>query len=80
MIYDSNGLKNLRGMYLADLNVRSIVNKWDCFKRQFMSTILHILGLSETWLRENLRKNHVFYIYIEWCIFGEKHVIHTNIT
>ena len=57
-------------MHIAHLNIRSIVNKWDVFKAQFMSSNLHVLGLSETWLHEklptNLFKLSNEYVLLRW--------------
>ena len=43
-----------KGMHLGHINIRSITNKWDVFKTQFLSTNLHIITISETWLNEKL--------------------------
>ena len=43
------------GIHIAHLNVRSLVNKWETFKIQFMSSNLHFIGLSETWLNYLMR-------------------------
>ena len=56
-MYDLNSIENMRGLHIAHINARSIVNKWDSFKAQFMSTNLHILGISETWLNNKLPSN-----------------------
>ena len=43
-----------KGLHIAHLNIRSLINKSDVFKAQFKDTNLHILGLSETWLNDKL--------------------------
>ena len=58
-MYGIIDIENKKGMHIAHLNIRSIVNKWDVFKQQFTDTCsnLHILSLSETWLHSQLPSN-----------------------
>ena len=65
-MYELSDIKNSKGMHIAHLNVRSLMNKWDAFKAQFENSCVHILGLSETWLNDkipsslfNLSKDYV---------------------
>ena len=53
-MYGINDIMTKKGMHIDHLNIRSIVNKWDVFKSQFMRSNFHILGLSETWLHDHL--------------------------
>ena len=53
-MYGLDSIKEAKGLHLAHLNVRSISNKWELLKANFMSTNLHVLGLSETWLKSSL--------------------------
>ena len=53
-MYDLNDIYTAKGIHLAHLNIRSLPNKWEVFKTQFMSSNLHILGVSETWLNDKL--------------------------
>ena len=59
-MYDLCEIKHAKGMYIAHLNARSMVNKWDAMKTQFMDSKLHIIGLSETWLHDKLPSNLFF--------------------
>ena len=56
-MYDLDDIDMAKGLHIAHLNVRSLVNKWDTIKAQFMSKNLHVLGLSETWLNNKLPDN-----------------------
>ena len=49
-----NEIKDSKGIHLAHMNVRSLMNKWDMFKAQFATSNIHIIGISETWLNEKL--------------------------
>ena len=53
-MYGLDDIRLAKGIHLAHINIRSITNKWDVFKTQFLSSNLHILGLSETWLNNKL--------------------------
>ena len=53
-MYGLDEMNMTKGMHLGHINIRSITNKWDVFKTQFLSTNLHILTISETWLNEKL--------------------------
>ena len=53
-MYDLNEICTAKGMHLAHFNIRSLVNKWDTFKIQCLSSNLHFIGLSETWLSDKL--------------------------
>ena len=44
----------MKGMHVAQLNTRSMVNKWDVIKAQFVNSNLHIISFTETWLHEKL--------------------------
>ena len=54
IMYDIENVRNLKGMHIAHLNVRSLVNKWDNVKANFMNSGIHILTFSETWLHSQL--------------------------
>ena len=56
-MYDIDEIWNLKGLHMAHLNVRSLVNKWDNVKANFMNSGIHILSFSETWLHEQLPTN-----------------------
>ena len=43
-----------KGIHIAHLNIRSLVNKWEVFKTQLMSGDLHVVTLSETWLNDKI--------------------------
>ena len=53
-MYGLNDIKEAKGIHIAHINVRSIANKWELLKINFMSANLHVLGLSETWLNGGL--------------------------
>ena len=53
-MYDLVDVCMAKGMHLAHLNIRSLVNKWEIFKTQFIESNLHFIGLSETWLNEKI--------------------------
>ena len=53
-MYDLDDIRTAKGIHMAHLNIRSLVNKWEVFKAQYMSSNLHILGISETWLNDKL--------------------------
>ena len=56
-MYELNDIQNAKGIHFAHLNVRSLMNKWDTFKVQFNNSNIHVLGLSETWLNDNIPSN-----------------------
>ena len=56
-MYDLNDIKNTKGMHIAHLNVRSLVNKWDNIKANFLDSGIHVLSISESWLHELLPDN-----------------------
>ena len=56
-MYGLNDIKNAKGIHIAHLNVRSLMNKWETFKTQFENSNIHILGISESWLSELLPSN-----------------------
>ena len=56
-MFDISDLSNTRGLHIAHLNVRSIVNKWDNIKANFLDSGIHILSFSETWLHALLPDN-----------------------
>ena len=61
-MYDLNDISNTNGLHIAHLNVRSMVNKCDNIKANFLDSGIHVLSFSETW--PNLAKNcqmHWFY-------------------
>ena len=37
-MYDLDEIRNLKGLHLAHLNVRSLANKWDNVKANFMNS------------------------------------------
>ena len=53
-MYGLDDIKNAKGLHIAHLNVRSIMNKWDAFKAQFNQSNVHILGISESWLNDKI--------------------------
>ena len=57
IVYNLCDIKNAKGLHIAHLNVRSLVNKWDNIKANFTDSGLHILTFSETWLHDNLPSN-----------------------
>ena len=56
-MYELNDIDAAKGMHIAHLNIRSLANKWEVFKAQFVDKNLHVLGLSETWLNYKLPNN-----------------------
>ena len=56
-MYNLNEIKNAKGLHLAHLNVRSLVNTWDNIKGNFIDSGLYILSFSETWLHDVLPNN-----------------------
>ena len=53
-MYGLNDIVEAKGMHLSHINVRSMTNKWELIKLNFMSTNLHVIGISETWLNNKL--------------------------
>ena len=53
-MYELEYIKNAKGLHIAHLNVRRLVNKWDNIKANFMDSGIHILAFSETWLHSLL--------------------------
>ena len=53
-MYGLSDIDQAKGIHMAHINVRSMVNKWELLKLNFMCTNLHVLGLSETWLNSML--------------------------
>ena len=53
-MYNFQDIKNSQGLHIAHLNFRSLVNKWDNIKANFIDSGLHILTFSETWLNNEL--------------------------
>ena len=49
-MYGLDNIKEAKGIHIAHINIRSMTNKWELIKMNFMSANLHVLGLSETWL------------------------------
>ena len=66
-MYGLNYIEMAKGMHIAHLKVSSLVNKWEVFKTQFMSSNLHSLGLSETWLNAKL-PNELFELPNEFTL------------
>ena len=66
-MYDLNEIHNKRGLHIAHLNVRSMVNKWDNIKANFLDSGIHILTFSETWLHELLPDNQ-FYLGTQYTL------------
>ena len=56
-MYGLDDIKDSKGIHIAHLNVRSLINKWDTFKVHFNDSNLHIIGLSETWLNDKIPSN-----------------------
>ena len=56
-MYDLNNVKQMKGLHVAHLNIRSMVNKWDTIKAQFTESGVHVIGFSETWLHDKLHSN-----------------------
>ena len=56
-MYELDDVRMAKGLHMVHLNIRSLVNKWDTFKVQFMSSNLHFIGLSETWLNDKIPDN-----------------------
>ena len=67
-MYRIDDIRLAKGMHIAHLNVRSIVNKWEVFKTHFSSSHLHILGISETWLNNKL-PNDLYSLSNEYCLY-----------
>ena len=53
-MYGLDDIKEAKGIHIAHINVRSMVNKWELLKMNCMCTNLHVLGISETWLSNRL--------------------------
>ena len=66
-MYDLDEIRNLRGLHLAHLNVRSLANKWDNIKANFLNSNIHILTFSETWLHEQL-PNNMFHLSNDYTL------------
>ena len=66
-MYDLDEIRNLKGLHLAHLNVRSLANKWDNVKANFMNSNIHILTFSETWLHEQL-PNNMFHLSNDYTL------------
>ena len=56
-MYELKDIKSTKGLHIAHLNVRSLVNKWDNIKANFIDSGMHILTFSETWLHSLLPSN-----------------------
>ena len=56
---DLNDISSTKGLHIAHLNVRSMVNKWDNIKANFLDSGIHILTFSETWLHALLPDNQL---------------------
>ena len=56
-MYDIDELKNTKGLHIAHLNARSLINKWDNIKANFMNSGIHVLTFSETWSHTTLPDN-----------------------
>ena len=56
-MYDLSEIKNTKGLHIAHLNVRSLVNKWDIIKTNLIDSGIHFLTFSETWLHDFLLTN-----------------------
>ena len=67
-MYGIDDIGLAKGMHIAHMNVRSIVNKWEIFKTHFSSSNLHILGISDTWLNNKL-PNELFSLSNEYCLY-----------
>ena len=55
--HDLQNINNIKGMHIAHITTRSMVNKWDLIKAQFANSNLHVISLSETWLHDKLPSN-----------------------
>ena len=67
-MYELDEIKNSKGMHMAHINIRSLMNKWENFKENFNNKNIQVLGISETWLNNSLprelfelSKNYIFY-------------------
>ena len=47
----------MKGMHMSHLNVRSMVDKWDNLRANFLKSGIHIITFSETWLHSQLPDN-----------------------
>ena len=56
-MYGLNDIKNSKGLHIAHLNIRSLMNKWETFKIQLGDNNLHIIGISESWLNDMIPSN-----------------------
>ena len=56
-MYDLKEIQKAKGLHIAHLNVRSLVNKWDNIKANFIDSGIHILSFSESWLHALLPDN-----------------------
>ena len=56
-MYNLDDARIAKGLHLAHLSIRSLVDKWEIFKAHFMSSNLHFMGVSETWLTEKIPDN-----------------------
>ena len=56
-MYELCDVKQMKGMHIAHLNIRSVANKWDIIKAQFKDSSLHVIGFSETWLHDKFPSN-----------------------
>ena len=54
---DTEELRNLKGIHMSHLNGKSLVNKWDNVKANFLNSGIHILTFSEIWLHSQLPDN-----------------------
>ena len=66
-MYDIDEIRNLKGLHLAHLNVRSLANKWDNVKANFMNSGIHILTFSETWFHKQL-PNNMFHLSNDYTL------------
>ena len=63
-MYGLDDIKEAKGMHIAHINVGSMTNKWELIKMNFMSTNLHVLVISETWLNVMLHSGLYEYTLI----------------
>ena len=68
LMYGIDDIKVAKGMHIAHINARSIINKWEVFKTQFPCSNLHVLGVSETWLNDKL-PDEMFSLSNDYCLY-----------
>ena len=56
---DNSNVFNKKGLNFVHLNIRSLFvkNKFEMFKQQLLNSNIHFMGISESWLRDELPSN-----------------------